>query len=57
MYKALMYQELVIRNAITEALREMERSPEDDIPTIWNEVFHKWELPFQMNNNFSIDRF
>jgi hypothetical protein len=38
-----------ICNAIKDAVTEMERSPNDSVQDIWNEVFDKWETGLRMD--------
>ena len=37
-------------NAITEALREMEKCPDDSVQDIWNESLESWETGLRMNH-------
>lgn len=42
-------------NAITEALREMERFPDDSVQDIWNESLESWETGMRMDHNHNIE--
>jgi len=43
-------------NAITEALREMERCPDDSVQDIWNESLESWETGLRMNHLLEIEK-
>ena len=43
-----------ILNAITEALQEMDKYPDDSIVDIFNEKFKEWETDLVMQNNYVI---
>lgn len=45
-----------LSNAITEALREMEKCPDDSIQDIWNECLEKWETGLRMNHRFELEK-
>lgn len=45
----------LLLNAVTEALREMEKCPEDSVIDIWNESLESWETGFEMNQNYTIE--
>ena len=42
-------------NAITEALREMEKCPDDSVQDIWNESLESWETGLRMDHNHNIE--
>lgn len=42
-------------NAITEALREMEKCPDDSLQDIWNESLESWETGLHMDHNHNIE--
>ena len=42
-------------NTITEALREMERCPNDSTQDIWNESLESWETGLRMDHLFTIN--
>jgi len=42
-------------NAITDALREMEKRPDDSVQDIWNEKLKDWCTRFKMDHNYRID--
>lgn len=42
-------------NAITDALREMEKSPDDSVQDIWNEKLRDWNTKLRMDHNYRID--
>ena len=42
-------------NAITEAIREMEKCPADSVQDIWNESLVSWETGFRMDCNHNIE--
>ena len=44
-----------ICNAITEALREMEKCPNDSVQDIWNESLESWKTGLRMNNSYIIE--
>ncbi len=44
-----------LTQAITAALRECERCPDDSVEDIFNEQFASWQLPIYMTNNFNIE--
>lgn len=42
-------------NAITEAVREIERSPDDSMQDIFNEALKTWETGLKMKHNYVIE--
>ena len=42
-------------NAITEAVREMEKYPGDSTQDIWNESLETWETGLRMNHRLEIE--
>lgn len=42
-------------NAITEALREMEKFPGDSVQDIWNECLKSWETGLKMNHLLELE--
>ena len=50
-----MTTEMKLCNAITDALREMERSPDDSVQDIFNEQLESWETGLRMNHNYEIE--
>jgi hypothetical protein len=40
--------------AITWALREMNKHPEDSIQDIWNDAFKEWKIPYHATNRLII---
>jgi hypothetical protein len=42
-------------NAITEALREMEKFPQDSTQDIWNEYLESWDTGLRMNYNLELE--
>ncbi len=40
--------------AITWALSEMNKHPEDSIQDIWNDAFGKWQVPYHATNRLII---
>lgn len=42
-------------NAITEALREMEKCPNDSVQDIWNECLKSWETGLKMNHLLELE--
>lgn len=46
----------IIFNIIKDAIREMERCPDDSIQDIWNEVFCKWDTGLWMDHHYNIWR-
>ena len=42
-------------NAITEAVREMEKSPDDSTQDIWNESLESWETGLRMNHLLEVE--
>jgi hypothetical protein len=42
-------------NAITEALREMDKCPDDSVQDIWNESLESWETGLRMDHNLIIE--
>jgi len=45
-----------LTNAIKNALREMEKCPDDYVQDIWNEQLKSWETGLKMNHNYEIVR-
>lgn len=45
----------LLSNAITDALREMEKCPNDDVQTIWNEKLTEWQTGYRMTNDFVLE--
>jgi hypothetical protein len=39
-----------LKNAITDACRELQKRPDDSIQDIFNEAFAKWELPLRVDH-------
>lgn len=49
------YKEVIaLRNAITDALRDMQTNPNDDIQSIWNKHLKEWETSLRMTHDFEI---
>lgn len=42
-------------NAITEAVREMEKCPDDSTADIWNESLESWCAGYRMNHRLEIE--
>jgi hypothetical protein len=42
-------------NAITEAVREMEKCPDDSVQDIWNESLESWETGLRMDHNHNVE--
>lgn len=42
-------------NAITEALRKMEKYPNDSVQDIWNESLKSWDTGLKMNHLLEIE--
>jgi len=42
-------------NAITDAVREMERCPDDSTQDIWNEALESWETGLRMNHLLEVE--
>jgi hypothetical protein len=42
-------------NAATEAIREMEKCPNDSVQDIWNESLESWKTGFRMDYNHNIE--
>ena len=42
-------------NAITDAVREMEKCPDDSTQDIWNEALESWETGLRMNHRLELD--
>lgn len=47
---------LILCNAITDALREMDNCPEDSVQDIWNESLKSWETELRMDHNYNIEQ-
>lgn len=47
-------REHAIRNAITDALREMEKSPDDSTQDIWNEALESWKTGLRINHRLEV---
>lgn len=43
-------------NAITEALKEMEKCPDDSVRDIWNEFLESWETGLIMDKNYNLEK-
>lgn len=41
-------------NAITDALREMEKCPGDSAQDIWNEKLQEWSTGYKMDRDFTV---
>ena len=48
-------REHAILNAITDAVREMEKSPDDSTQDIWNEALESWKTGYRMNHRLEIE--
>lgn len=48
-------QLVLLQNAITEALREMEKCPEDSVQDIWNESLRSWGTGLKMNHSLVLE--
>ncbi len=46
---------ILLLNAITEALREIEKCPDDSMQDIFNEKFKEWETGLRMNQSYVIE--
>jgi hypothetical protein len=42
-------------NAITDALKKMEKYPNDSVQDIWNEALESWETGMRMDHNLVIE--
>jgi len=42
-------------NAITAALREMEKYPEDSAQDIWNEYLEQWDTGLRLNHALELE--
>ena len=42
-------------NAITEALREMDKCPDDSVQDIWNESLESWKTGLRMDHNHNVE--
>jgi hypothetical protein len=42
-------------NAITEALREMDKCPDDSVQDIWNESLESWGTGLRMNHLLEVE--
>jgi len=42
-------------NAITDAVREMEKCPDDSTQDIWNEALESWETGLRMNHLLEVE--
>ena len=42
-------------NAITEAIREMEKCPDDSVQDIWNESLESWETGLRIDHNHNVE--
>jgi hypothetical protein len=42
-------------NAITDAVREMEKGPDDSTQDIWNEALESWETGLRMNHLLEVE--
>ena len=42
-------------NAITDAVREMERCPDDSTQDIWNESLESWRTGLRMNHRLELE--
>ena len=45
----------ILLNVITDALREMERCPNDSTQDIWNEMLERWNTGLRMNHRLEIE--
>lgn len=52
---ALQIDSVKLINAITDALRDMEKHPYDCVEDIWNEALESWETGLRMNQHFEIE--
>lgn len=46
---------LLLINAIRDALREMEAHPDDSVTDIWNEQLASWQTGLRMDNAYNIE--
>jgi len=44
-------------NAITDALREVERCPDDSIQDIFNEQLKSWRTGYHMDHRFNLEKY
>jgi hypothetical protein len=42
-------------NAITEAIREMEKCPDDSVQDIWNESLESWQTGLRMDHDHNVE--
>lgn len=45
----------ILCNAVTEALREVDRCPDDSVRDIFNDKLESWDTGLVMDNNYNID--
>jgi len=45
----------LLLNAITEAVREVDKCPEDSIQDIWNESLKSWKTGLRMNHRLEVN--
>lgn len=43
---------VLLKNAITDALREMDLHPDDSVQDIWNEQLKSWGTGYRMNRSY-----
>jgi hypothetical protein len=51
-----MKTETNLLNAITEAMREIERCPDDSMQDIFNESLSSWQTGLKMNHRYEIEK-
>jgi hypothetical protein len=51
-----MKTETNLLNAITEAVREIERCPDDSMQDIFNEALTSWRTGLKMNHRYEIEK-
>ena len=47
---------MLVRNAIADALREIEKCPDDSMQDIFNEQLKSWNTGLWMDHNYNIEK-
>lgn len=45
---------MLLLNAIRDALKEMDKCPQDSVQDIWNEMLDKWDTGLRMDKSYRI---
>ncbi len=45
-----------LKHAITDALRETEKSPNDSVHDIWNDMLSEWKTGYRLGKHYQVEQ-